>query len=219
MAFSAKFYDVTRIDHFQAIAAFYAIPADGHPKDGHWEIGVGDPFVKRLANEIGANRFIVEDFNCFPGGSHDLADRYGLPDMNALQFTLDAEKTASIYSEQTVAYTGTHDNNTFVGYLNEKSPKNLATIAKLLNLPKNSSVNEIAKAGIEDLLASNASRVVIPVQDLLFEDVKSRMNVPGISGHGNWHYRITSKKLENLKNLSPFWYELLNKHQRLESKL
>lgn len=216
MAFSSKFYDVTRIDHFQAIASFYAIPANGHPREGHWEIGVGEPFVKRLVSEIGADRFIVEDFNCFPGGSHALADRYGLPDMNTLQFTLDGGKTAATYREQTVAYTGTHDNDTFVGYLSKISCEKRTRIAELLHLPPESTAEELARAGMEDLCASRASRVVIPAQDLLLEGSESRMNVPGISGQGNWHYRITEEKLEKLEKLAPLWHQTLKKYDRLE---
>ena len=83
MKFASNFYDVTRIDHFQAIALFYAIPKDAHPREGHWEKGVGEPFVKRLVNEIGKDRFVVEDFNSFPGGSYDLAMKYGFPAKDA----------------------------------------------------------------------------------------------------------------------------------------
>jgi len=216
MAFAAKFYDVTRIDHFQAIAAFYAIPADGHPREGHWETGVGDPFVKRLVNEIGAERFIVEDFDCFPGGSHALADRYGLPDMNTLQFSMNKGESVANYREATVAYTGTHDNDTLIGYLCKMSQKKRARIAVLLHLPPDSTAKEIARAGMEALCASRAARVVIPAQDLLFEGGESRMNVPGISGQGNWHWRITHEKLEKLEKLAPLWHQTLKKYDRLE---
>lgn len=217
MAFAASVYDVTRIDHFQAIAAYYAIPVEGHPRDGHWERGVGEPFVKRLAEEIGRERFIVEDFNCFPGGSYALAKKYGFPDMNTLQFTLGGKKTPADYPQATVAYTGTHDNNTLVGYLQGLKPEKRARVATALGLSGDEDDKDMAFAGICSLLASPAERVVMQVQDLLYEGTESRMNVPGISGNGNWMYRITAQKLEALNKDAPAWRTLLEKYDRLEN--
>ncbi len=214
MKFSASVYDLTRIDHFQAIALFYAIPKDGHPRDGHWETGVGEPFVKRLADEIGRDRFIVEDFNCFPGGSHAIAEKYGFPDMNTLQFTLGEGKLPENYPENTVAYTGTHDNDTLVGYLSSLPKERLSRAAEALGISVNSSAENIARAGIEALLACPAERVVLQAQDVLLEGSESRMNVPGISGGGNWMYRITSAKMAALKATAPKFRKILEKHGR-----
>lgn len=217
MKFASSFYDVTRIDHFQAIALFYAIPANGHPRDGHWEKGVGEPFVKRLVDEIGKEKFVVEDFNSFPGGSYDLAMKYGFPDMNTLQFTLSAGKTADVYNESTVAYMGTHDNNTFVGYLDALKPEKLKKVASLLGTDETENKKELCRLGIDSLFASRAERVVLQLQDLLFEGKESRMNVPGISGHGNWMYRITEEKLTFLlESAANEWKEKLTKYKRLE---
>ena len=80
----------------------------------------------------------------------------------------------------------------------------------------NPNAKEIARAGMEALCASRAARVVIPAQDLLFEGGESRMNVPGISGQGNWHWRITREKLEKLEKLAPLWHQTLKKYDRLE---
>ena len=218
MKFASNFYDVTRIDHFQAIALFYAIPKDAHPREGHWEKGVGEPFVKRLVNEIGKDRFVVEDFNSFPGGSYDLAMKYGFPDMNALQFTLSANKSADSYHESTVAYLGTHDNNTFVGYLNALNEEQLKKVATILGSDNTENKTELCKLGISSLLNSRAERVVFQVQDILYEGKESRMNVPGISGHGNWMYRLTAEKLSSLEKSIPEWKERLIKYNRLETK-
>ncbi len=217
MAFAASVYDVTRIDHFQAIASYYAIPADGHPRDGHWERGVGEPFVRRLVKEIGADRFIVEDFNCFPGGSHELADKYGLPDMNTLQFTLNAGKTAAGYPEHTVAYTGTHDNDTLLGYFTALEPKKRARVAALLGVSDAEDGKALVRSGICSLLASVAERVVIQAQDLLCEGSESRMNVPGISGNGNWMYRLSEEKLESLCDMADDIRVQLTKFDRLDN--
>ena len=215
MAFAASVYDVIRIDHFQAIASYYAIPHDKDPKDGHWEKGVGEPFVKRLADEIGCEKFVVEDFNCFPGGSYALATKYGFPDMNTLQFTLSAGKTPKTYRKMTVAYTGTHDNDTFKGYLKKLPKKELTRVKKLLGAGSDTTLDELCILGIESLLSSPAERVVIPVQDLLFEGSESRMNVPGISGHGNWHYRIDEQRLKLLCESAERWRKMLKLYERV----
>jgi len=214
MSFAASVYDVIRIDHFQAIAAYYAIPRDGAPADGHWETGVGEPFVKRLATEIGRDRFVVEDFNCFPGGSYALATKYGFPDMNTLQFTLDKGESPMTYREMTVAYTGTHDNDTFLGYIKSLDKKSLTRVKKILGAKKDATSEELLTLGIEALLASPAERVVIPVQDLLSEGSESRMNVPGISGGGNWHYRLNEKRFQKLLADKDKWKEMVNKYKR-----
>ena len=216
MAFAASFYDVTRIDHFQAIAKFYAIPYAGHPREGHWEEGVGEPFVKRLVEEIGKERFIVEDFGGYPGNSRELARKYGFPDMRVLQFTLNGRRTAAAYPENTVAYLGTHDNSTFRGYLDGLKPERLATVAGLLGAEGCQDKEALCRAAIVALLDSAAERTVFQVQDLLLEDNKSRMNVPGISGHGNWLYRITEEKLATLQASAPAWRQLLQAHNRME---
>lgn len=216
MAFASQFYDVTRIDHFQAIAMFYAIPLKGHPREGHWEVGVGEPFVKRLVEEIGKDRFVVEDFGGFPGNSRELAKKYGFPDMRVLQFTLCGERTAAGYPENTVAYLGTHDNSTFRGFLDQVSEDDLPIVAKLLGDETCLDKAELCKKAIASLLASPAERTVFQVQDLLLEDNKSRMNIPGISGHGNWLYRITEEKLAALEAAAPAWRQLLSNHNRTE---
>ena len=218
MAFAASFYDVTRIDHFQGIAMYYAIPAKGHPREGHWERGVGEPFVKRLVEEIGKEKFVVEDFNCFPGGSYDLAMKYGFPDMNTLQFTLGAGKTADSYPENTVAYLGTHDNSTFVGFLGSLSQEKRERVAELLGGDPADNAR-LCRLAISALLECPAERAVLQVQDLLCEGDESRMNVPGISGHGNWMYRITEEKLTALEQSASQWQTLLKKYNRLELPL
>lgn len=216
MAFAASFYDVTRIDHFQAIAMFYAIPLKGHPREGHWEKGVGEPFVQRLVNEIGKEHFVVEDFGGFPGNSRELAQKYGFPDMRVLQFSLGGKRSATGYPENTVAYLGTHDNSTFRGFLNGLKEDDLATVAGLLGDETCIDKETLCRKAINSLLDSAAERTVFQVQDLLLEGNESRMNIPGISGHGNWLYRITEEKLATLEADASIWRKLLSDHNRTE---
>lgn len=214
MAFASRFYDVTRIDHFQAISMFYAIPLKGHPREGHWEAGVGEPFVQRLVHELGKEKFVVEDFGGFPGNSRELAGKYNFPDMHVLQFSLEGQRNATGYPENTVAYLGTHDNSTFRGFLDGLEAESLALVAGLLGEKTCVDKTLLCRKAIASLLECPAERVVFQVQDLLLEDNKSRMNIPGISGHGNWLYRITEEKLAALERQAPAWRQLLKDHNR-----
>ncbi|MBR2937058.1 MAG: 4-alpha-glucanotransferase [Oscillospiraceae bacterium] len=214
MAFAAAFYDVTRIDHFQAVGAFYAIPAGGHPREGHWETGVGEPFIKRLVEEIGRERFVVEDFNCFPGGSYAIATQYGLPDMQIYQSTLLAGYTAASYKENTVAYLGTHDCDTFMGYLQGLDAETRQQIAALLRADGQTENSVLCQLAIRDLFACKAQRVVLQAQDLLLEGTKSRMNIPGTVSRENWAWRLTEETLALLEATSGYWHRLLTAHNR-----
>jgi len=214
MAFAAQVYDVVRIDHFQAVGAFYAIPAAGHPRDGHWETGVGAAFLERLATEIGREKFVVEDFNCFPGGSYQLAMDYGLPDMQIFQSTLLAGHTAASYKENTVAYLGTHDCDTFMGYLQGLDAETRQRAAALLGADMHIRDSALCQLAIRELLSCKARRVVLQAQDLLLEGAESRMNIPGTVSPQNWAWRLTEEKLALLEVTAGYWRRLLTVYGR-----
>ncbi len=205
MAFAAEIYDVVRIDHFQAVGAFYAIPATGHPREGIWNPGVGEAFVKRLIQEIGREKFIVEDFNLFPGGSYAIAKKWGLPDMQIYHSTLSAGRTAADYKENTVAYSGTHDCETFVGYLHS------------LGIDEQTAIGILCQLAFQDLLHCKAQRVVFQAQDLLMEGNESRMNIPGTVSPENWSWRLTERKLALLEATAGYWKRLLTACNRIKT--
>lgn len=216
MAFAASFYDVVRIDHFQAVGAFYAIPADGHPRDGHWETGVGADFVHRLVTQIGKEKFVVEDFNCFPGGSYAIAAQYHLPDMQIFQSTLLAGHTAAVYQKNTVAYLGTHDCDTFMGYLQGLDTETRQNIAALLGSDGHTEDSVLCQLAIKNLLTCKAQRVVLQAQDLLLEGKESRMNIPGTTAPQNWTWRLTERKLALLEATAGYWKRLLTECDRIK---
>ena len=217
MAFAAAFYDIVRIDHFQAVGAFYAIPAGGHPRDGHWETGVGGDFVERLVTEIGRKKFVVEDFNCFPGGSYNIATKWGLPDMQIFQSTLLAGYTAAVYPENTVAYLGTHDCDTFMGFLQGLDIKTRQNTATLLGSDSNIADEVLCQLAIRDLFRCKPQWVVLQAQDLLLEGTQSRMNIPGATVPQNWVWRLTERKLSLLEATSGYWHRLLTECSRTET--
>jgi 4-alpha-glucanotransferase len=117
-----------------------------------------------------------------------------------------------------VAYLGTHDNSTFVGFLNTLPREKRERVATLLKGDPADDAG-LCRLAIGALLECAAERVVLQVQDLLCEGDESRMNVPGISGHGNWMYRITEEKLTALERSADLWQTLLKKYNRLELPL
>lgn len=217
MAFAAEIYDVVRIDHFQAVGAYYAIPAAGHPREGHWEMGVGEDFIRRLVTEIGREKFVVEDFNCFPGGSYQLAMDYGLPDMQIYQSALLAGCSAASYKENTVAYLGTHDCDTFMGYLQGLDREKRQYVAALLGADGQIIDSELCQLAIRELLSCKAQRVVLQAQDLLLEENESRMNIPGTISRQNWAWRLTEEKLALLEASTGYWKRLLTACNRIKT--
>ena len=199
-AYSSMLYDVTRIDHFQALVSYYAIPRDVGPLEGHWEAGVGQPFMERLHAGIGGHRFIAEEFGLYGEAAHTMASAYGIPDMRILQFTLSHGDTPAVYGEHTVVYTGTHDNDTFRGYLDAMTEEERNRVASLLGTDVSDSV-ALTQQAVSSLLSCRAERVVFPVQDLLCQGTEMRMNVPGIA-EGNWAYRMTPSDIATLQAMS-----------------
>ena len=199
-AYSAMLYDVTRIDHFQALVSYYAIPHDSGPLTGHWEAGVGRPFMERLHEGIGGPRFIAEDFGLYGEAAHEMASSYGIPDMRILQFTLSHGQSPDSYGEHSVVYTGTHDNDTFCGYLDAMTEEQKQAVAALIGA-SDTDCESLTEAAIGALLSCRAERVVFPLQDLLMQGTEARMNVPGIA-EGNWSYRASTQDMTKFQAMS-----------------
>ena len=212
---SLKLFDLIRLDHFQAFAQFFAIPISSEANLGHWERGVGEPFIKLISENFGSDRFIAEDFNCFPGGSYDLAMKYSFADISVLEFTLSSGKSPQDYHKNTVAYTGTHDTDTLFGYFNSLDDKALKKCASIIQYKNINSKKELVNESIKRILASDANRVVIQMQDLLFQDSNYRMNKPGVSNKENWTYRLGNKEVEYLKNMEQSYRIKLKESNRI----
>lgn len=199
---AAALYDEVRIDHFQALLRYYAIPF-GHPvREGHWETGLGENFLHALTQKIPPNRLIAEDLGCFQAQSRALARKFDIPPMNVLQFALLGGSTAADFEPHSIAYTGTHDCDTLMGFFTSLSPDARAEIAARLGEAANADTVTLARAAMRHLLHAPAARVIFQAQDLLLLGSEARMNVPG-TAHGNWHWRLTPADMENLAKLTP----------------
>ena len=187
----AALYDMVRIDHFIGFANYYSV-AYGAPnaRNGKWVIGPGKALFKKLQAEVPNIRIIAEDLGCVNKRVRRLLDWCGYPGMKILTFGFDSDESnphfIGNYKENSVAYTGTHDNDTALGWAQKADPKVLAFAGKVCGFTK---AEEAPEALVKALFACPCEIAVVPMQDLLGLDGSARMNYPGSPG-GNWLWRM-----------------------------
>ena len=203
----AELYDMIRIDHFIGFANYYSVK-HGMPnaRKGKWVIGPGKSLFKRLNREVPGIRIIAEDLGCVNARVRRLLDWCAYPGMKVLTFGFDSDETnphhPDNYRENTVAYTGTHDNDTTRGWADKADPKVLAYAGKTLGFK---TPEEAPDAFIRFLFKGPCDTVIIPMQDILGLDGSARMNFPGTIG-GNWLWRMKPDMLS--LDLSMKYYRL-----------
>ena len=187
----AGLYDMIRIDHFIGFANYYSVK-HGMPnaRKGKWVIGPGKKLFITLRHEVPDIRIIAEDLGCVNKRVQRLLDWCGYPGMKVLTFGFDSDETnphfIGNYTANVVAYTGTHDNDTVLGWAEKASPAALAFAEKALGFK---GVPDAPEAFIQALFRSPCDTVVIPMQDILGLGGDARMNMPGTIG-GNWQWRM-----------------------------
>ena len=211
MKASADLYDIIRIDHFIGVVNFYSIPASSQSAVvGEWRIGPGEKLVRIIKESIGNAKIIAEDLGVVTQKVRDLIQQSGFPGMKILEFGLDGPgnheylphnyKTTNL-----VAYTGTHDNETLMGYLGGKTDKELEFALQYFDVE---SKEDLPYAIIRALYASIADIVIVQMQDLLKLDNKARMNFPSTIG-GNWQWRVTKEQYKELSEELLYQYSYL----------
>ncbi len=192
-----KRYDVVRIDHFRGIDRYYEIDAGAETAaEGEWKDGPKDALF--LGSNC-AGRVIAEDLGTVDDGVRSLLGRTGFPGMKVLLFAFDGdpanEHLPTVFGENVVCYTGTHDNDTVRGYfdsLGEEGETVLARVAEeAARLGVKTPVREdtVADVFVQMAFASNAVIAVAPVQDILGLGNEARMNFPGTQG-ALWKFRL-----------------------------
>ena len=184
-------FDLVRIDHFRALESYWAVPA-GAPsaRAGQWRPGAGDALLAALRAELGAMPLVAEDLGIITDEVRALRDRFALPGMVVLQFAFDGSPDNPHLPQQhvpnSVAYTGTHDNDTTVGWYASLAPQSRDVVHAMLGVGATPPVPEFL---IDAAYASAATLAVVPMQDLLARDSGARMNTPG-TVVGNWRWRF-----------------------------
>lgn len=201
ISFMTELFDGVRIDHFRGIESYYSIPADAETaKDGVWCKGPGLALIDAIKSVSGDRLLIAEDLGDITDAVHELVEKSGFPGMRVLQFGFqgdsDSPHLPHNYKNNCIAYTGTHDNNTLLGYvweLDADTRKRLLSYCGFEGDDWNSCYDSILRT----MFASHAGLLILPVQDLLLYGSDTRLNVPGRSG-GNWSYRITRGQLDGI---------------------
>lgn len=201
ISFMTELFDGVRIDHFRGIESYYSIPADAETaKDGVWCKGPGLALIDAIKSVSGDRLLIAEDLGDITDAVHELVEKSGFPGMRVLQFGFqgdsDSPHLPHNYKNNCIAYTGTHDNNTLLGYvweLDADTRKRLLSYCGFEGDDWNSCYDSVLRT----MFASHAGLLILPVQDLLLYGSDTRLNVPGRSG-GNWSYRITRGQLDGI---------------------
>ena len=211
----AQMFDGIRIDHFRGIESYWAVPAKAETaKEGSWKKGPGMDLVRAIKEACGNAQLIAEDLGDITPEVQKLVQQSGFPGMRVFQFGFmgqgDNLHRPHHYPKNCVAYTGTHDNNTLLGYLweTEQSVKE----EMLRYCGHYGDWGEGCSSIIRTMMASHADLVIMPIQDLLGYGSDTRLNIPGKSD-GNWQYRITKEQLDSIN--PKHWYELNKLYGRL----
>jgi malto-oligosyltrehalose synthase/4-alpha-glucanotransferase len=190
-----ELYDLLRLDHFRAFSSYWEVPAEESTAvNGEWLDGPGSAFFAAIKQQFGDLPFIAEDLGDVDDAVYELREEFDMPGMKVLQFAFGEDIATSIHiphnytSENCIAYTGTHDNNTTKGwYKNESSKVDRRNLSKYIGVEidrKNVSFQLIRLA-----YASTARLAIIPIQDILNLGKSARMNTPS-STTNNWGWRM-----------------------------
>jgi 4-alpha-glucanotransferase len=198
---SLELADIVRIDHFRALEAYWAIPSDaGTARNGEWRHGPGDAILDAIRKDLGHLPFIAEDLGYITPEVDALRDQYALPGMRVLQFDLaDPHFDPAVIPANSACYSGTHDNDTTVGWFrgspgDKRSAEEILATQKHALAVTNGQQESIHTDVIKLALSSNARLAIIPLQDFLGLGSEARFNVPGTIGD-NWRWRFTKQEL------------------------
>lgn len=184
----AELFDVLRIDHFRAFDSYYAIRhGEQTARRGHWEKGVGYEFLKQLSDQAAPLTIVAEDLGDIPPSVLKLREKCGFPGMKVVQFAFDGNPDNAFlptnHEQHCVAYLGTHDNDTTLGWWQSLSADEQQRVLTTLKLPTD---EHISRQLITLLANSRAELVVYSMQDIAEDDTSARMNKPGTLGC--WKY-------------------------------
>ncbi len=192
---SFKIYDVLRIDHFKGFSDFWQIDRDAeNAVNGTWEAGPGIELFQKIKEQLGDLPIIAENLGFIDEKAEKLLDDSGYPGMKILQFAFPGEDNLDRphhYTQNSVAYTGTHDNDVVNGWYEKLSESEKELVSEYLNRRNEEKITE---AMIRGIYSSVSDYAIVTMQDLLDKDATSRMNVPSTVGE-NWEWRMLAEDL------------------------
>ena len=191
--------DLIRIDHFRGLVAYWAVPqGETTAKNGEWIKAPGEAFFNTIKEKLGTLPIIAEDLGVITSDVEQLRDKFEFPGMKILHFAFDSDSNNpylpyNYNSTNSVIYTGTHDNNTTVGWFNRRSPEEQERVYHFLG---SSWGNGIHWDLIRLAMSSVAYMAIFPLQDILGLGEEAIMNQPGLPD-GNWSWRYQSEMLHS----------------------
>jgi len=214
-----KLVDMARIDHFRGFESYWAIPAENETAiEGTWLPGPGKRFFDTVFERLGQLEIIAEDLGIITKEVLQLRDALDFPGMKVLQFAFDGNPDNSFLphnftTSNCVVYTGTHDNDTSVGWFldNRMNDEMRDRIKRLANRNLHD-VSAIHNDLIYMAFSSIANLAIIPLQDVLGFGNDCRMNTPGVA-KGNWRWRCAPDYLNSeTRNFLKTRTELFSRH-------
>lgn len=211
-----ELYDVIRIDHFRGFDSFYAVPyGRTDAVVGRWVDAPGKELFDIVKKKLGNVEIIVEDLGFLTDSVKDLLKHTGFPGMKVLEFAFDSRDKSNTeylphtYPENSSAYIGTHDNDTFIGWLNSLNENDRNYAKEYLDLKEDGSDHYRA---LRVLYESKSNLAVATLQDLLGIGTEGRINVPSTISDKNWSFRF--KKNEIDESVKEFFKDLTIKTHR-----
>ncbi|MBA2354734.1 MAG: 4-alpha-glucanotransferase, partial [Acidobacteria bacterium] len=199
--------DRVRLDHFRGFVAYWEVPGDASTAmHGTWQRGPGAALFEALAAALGPLPIVAENLGFITADVEALRARFGLPGMAILQFAFGSDPQAPDflphnYSPDRVAYTGTHDNDTMVGWAGGSAGDSGRTADDVTRERRYAEAylgvaagESLHWAAIRAVLGSVADIAIVPAQDVIGAGSEARMNIPGRAS-GNWRWRMTPGEL------------------------
>jgi 4-alpha-glucanotransferase len=185
-----SFFDWLRLDHFRGLAAAWEIPRDSATAEtGSWVAAPGVELFSQIERQLGRLPFIADDLGTITPDVVELRRRFNIPGMAVLQFAFDSDARNPYlphnHERDSIVYTGTHDNNTTLGWFEELDAEQRAQVLEYLGHPSEPMPWPLIRAA----LASVAEICVLPMQDLLALPAAHRLNTPGTTA-GNWQWQF-----------------------------
>ncbi len=198
ISYSFQLYDLVRIDHFKGFDEYYSIPyGEETAVNGHWEKGPGYEFFRTVKEKLGDVDIIAEDLGYITQTVKDLLKKTGYPGMKVLEFAFDSREESDYlphnYDKNCIVYTGTHDNDTIVGWLRSINQEDYSLALRYLNR-KGRDTKDIHWDFVRLAQQSVAKLCIIPIQDYLGHGSEARINIPSTLGN-NWKWRVNDVEL------------------------
>ncbi|BAU62651.1 4-alpha-glucanotransferase [Stanieria sp. NIES-3757] len=210
-----EYVDLIRIDHFRGFDAFWAVKqGETTAMNGKWLKAPGEKFFTILKEKLGELPIVAEDLGVITPEVEALRDKFNFPGMKILQFAFDSDRANQFLpynyvNRNCIVYTGTHDNDTTVGWFNKRSPEEQAKVIDYLGCLCSEGIHW---ALIRQALASVGNLAIFPLQDTFGLGAEAKMNTPS-QAEGNWQWRYPAEYLN--QGLTDYLKHLVHLYGRM----